>query len=158
MTTPRRQRDWVDIFVDESTADGTLDQEGLIDQTLSNRGKTLVRMIIGLNIQSALEVVDSVATMIYSVGIGLISSEIGETDTQINVGVQNDVTASGWLFRRRLVVRQGYDGGVRIEADIRAQRKLLYGVPRIFIQNSSNVGTPFTVTSTGLIRCLYLLP
>ena len=158
MTTPRRRREWQDIFVDESTTSGGLDQEGLINESFRNKGMTLVRMIIGLDIVAVSPVSGDPDNMIFSMGIGMISSEISETSTEINVGIQGDDPASGWLFRRRFLVYKDLRVHTRMDLDIRSQRKLMYGVPRLFLSNNAGSGTAFVVQTTGLIRCLYLLP
>jgi len=156
MTTPRRSREWQDTFIDESGAVADTDEALLVDTTETNKGKTLVRMIIDLTALPDAIVFANTSVMEVDLGIGMVSTEV--VLGSINVGLVGEVPQSGWLWRRRVFV--GRDGSylLRIEADIRAQRKLLYGEPRLFVAYSLQAGTAFTVDVTGLIRCLYLLP
>ena len=159
MTTPRRRREWQDFFIDEVINVGEIDQEQLVRQEgLDAKGMTLVRMIIGLNVISDGIVNDSVDIVEINLGVGLVSFDILETSLEINVGNQNDVPMSGWLWRKRVLVGEIWQSQNRIDEDLRSQRKLMYGQPRIFVSSSLNSGTAFAVEVTGLIRCLYLLP
>ncbi len=157
MTTPRRRREWEDNFIDEAGTTAETDEALLIDVTESNKGKTLVRMIIDLAVLPTSIIFNSTDVMELNLGIGLVSSEV--VTGSINVGISGELPQSGWLWRRRLLVMEAGNAGlIKIDADIRSQRKLLYGEPRLFLSYALEAGTSFNVSVTGLIRCLYLMP
>ncbi len=158
MTTPRRRRMWSDRFIDEITLTGAIDEELLFNpgDLDIGKGSTLVRMIGDLSLAPNADVSGSTNSMILSLGIGLVSPEVVEGSIQ--VGLEGELPMSGWLWRRRLVIQESNPVQKIIEFDIRAQRRLMYGEPRLFISNDVNVGTTFSVRTNGLIRVLYLLP
>ena len=159
MTSQRRKREWQDFFIDEVTADGEIDQEQLTNQGLLEvKGYTLVRMIIRLDVIADAIVEASTDSMVMSLGIGTVFGDLAETSASLNVGAEKDVPVSGWLWRTRLIMGEQWQSMVRINEDIRAQRKIMYGQPRILISSSLNSGVAFTVETVGLVRCLYLLP
>jgi len=158
MTTARRRRLWSDRLIDEDTVVAGVDEELLInpgDIDEIGKGSTLVRMIISLSIQPLAIVPVSVSTVIMSYGVGLTSPEV--TEGTINVGLEGEVPSSGWLWRDRVVVRESAPIPLRLNFDIRSQRKLMYGEPRLFLANDADVGVSFIVRTKGIIRCLYLM-
>ncbi len=158
MSTPRRRRQWTDRFIDEVTMSGTGDEELLInpaDADNIEKGSTLVRMIIDLTVHPEAIVNDSINSVIYDAGIGLVSPEMPALS--VLVALEGENPMSGWLFRRRITIFANNVIPMRIEADIRAQRKLMYGEPRLFLGVNVGTGATFNVTTTGLIRSLYLM-
>jgi len=160
MTTPRRKREWQDFFIDEVTVVGTQDQETLVQEgALDVKGLTLVRMILRLDIMAdAVVASGSADVMELDAGIGIVFGTLPEASTNLNVGSQDAVPASGWLWRIRVNIGEQWSSFYRVDADIRSQRKLMYGSPRIFFAAFLRSGLSFPVETTGLIRCLYLLP
>jgi len=161
MTTPRRRRDWHDSFIDEAGTAGGNDETVLLDAAPdgANKGRTLVRMIIDLHIQASAPVATGTDLMQVNLGIGMVSEDVLEGS--ISVGTEGDTPISGWLWRRRVIVAENLSANLAllsVEGDIRSQRKLMYGEPRLFIQYTAQTGTAFAVSTTGLIRALYLLP
>jgi len=158
MTTARRRRTWTDQFIDENTTSGALDEDQLISEAQLveiSKGATLVRMIGNLTVIPTATVNDSTDVMIYSMGIGLVSTDV--ISGSIDVSSEADTPMSGWLWRVRELVFEANTDVLRINFDIRAQRKLMYGEPRIFMANDLFAGTSFTVSVSGIIRSLYLL-
>ncbi len=159
MTTPRRRRLWSDVFIDESTESGGFDEDLLINPADdADKGMTLVRMIIDLTLTPGVFVSGSVDAMIVSLGVGLTSDEV--VAGSILVSLEGEVPMSGWLWRWREILLESPStpGVLRIYDDIRSQRKLMYGEPRLFLGTLTSHGTPFTVLTQGLVRSLYLLP
>ncbi len=159
MSTPRRRRQWTDRLIDESTANAAFDEEFLInpgDTDDIGKGSTLVRMIGDMTVHPITIVNNSVDSMVFAMGIGLVSAEV--VAGSINVALEGEIPMSGWLWRRRITVFQANMDSLRVEFDIRAQRKLMYGEPRLFLANNVGTGPTFEVVTTGLIRSLYLLP
>jgi len=157
-----RRRMWTDSFIDETGTVSQTDEQLLIatpDLDDIGKGATLVRMVIGLSVHNSnAETADLGSLTEVVMGIGLVSPEV--LVGSINVGLQDEDPMSGWLWRTRRVVtaRTDQHNVLYIEADIRAQRKLMYGEPRLFITYTSQLGTAFGLTVIGLIRSLYLLP
>jgi len=159
MTTPRRRRTWTDQFIDEVTAAASIDEDLLIseaDLLDIGKGSTLVRMIGNLTVHPSTISNDSLDSMVYSMGIGLVSPDV--VAGSIDVSSESDTPMSGWLWRVRETVFEANVDALRINFDIRAQRKLMYGEPRIFMANNVGTGPTFSVTVTGIVRSLYLLP
>jgi len=157
MTTSRRRRMWTDRFIDESALPGNFDEELLINPAdEAEKGMTLVRMIIDLWLRPAAVVAGSAETVEVDLGIGLVSSEV--VAGSIRVDLEGEVPMSGWLWRRRVIVAERPETILHLEADIRAQRKLMYGEPRLFIGYVTDAGDGFSTNVTGLVRSLYLMP
>ena len=131
MTTPRRRRQWSDRFIDEVGIPPEYDEELLINPAdEADKGMTLVRMIIDLTCNPVPFVNGSLNTIEVAMGVGICSAEV--TAGSILVALEGETPMSGWLWRRRFTIQEvnGYGGNVRIQADIRSQRKLMYGEPR----------------------------
>jgi len=158
MTTPRRRREWFDTFVTETTGPAQSDEKILVDVGEENKGKTLVRLIIDLSIQANVAVPSSTERIQMGLGIGVVSADLPAGS--VNVLVESDIPMSGWLWRTRFTITEltNFSGIMRIHADLRAQRKLMYGEPRLFIGGSLDQGDGFNAQTLGIIRALYLLP
>ncbi len=151
----RRRREWEDFFISEQTPSESGDTTILSkDGAPDSKGKTLVRIIIGLDVKATLPTGAGGDHMVLSMGIGLASEGIL---SQISVGTEGDVPISGWMWRWRGVVSEIGITPVRVDLDIRSQRKLMYGQPVLWIFNGQYQGTVFDVDTFGLVRCLYLL-
>ncbi len=154
----RRRREWEDFFISEQTPSESGDTTILSkDGAPDSKGKTLVRIIIGLDVKATLPTGAGGDHMVLSMGIGLASEGIL---SQISVGTEGDVPISGWMWRSRLLIPENQNAVpvIRLTADLRAQRKLMYGEPRLFIAYVLGQGDGFTVEVVGLLRALYLLP
>jgi len=159
MTTARRRRMWTDRFIDEVGVPGEFDEELLINPgDEAEKGMTLVRMIIDLTLRPVPPVSGSLNTVEVSMGIGLVSSEVNAGS--IRVDLEGETPMSGWLWRTRFTIGETLNetGDRRINVDIRSQRKLMYGEPRLFIGYVLQQGAGFFVETVGLIRSLYLMP
>ncbi len=160
MTTQRRRRQWIDNFVDEAGTTGQTDELNLSgdgDPVKAEKGSTLVRMIVDLVCIPSVFVGNSVDTMEINLGVGIVSDDLALGS--LNVGIQDEIPISGWMWRRRSQIFEGPSAPMwRVEMDIRSQRKLMYGEPRLFISYATGQGTPFSVDVSGIVRCLYLLP
>ena len=159
MVTARRRREWVTLHINEVTADGELDTRVLLPEIPTvpggHKGETLVRLIIGLDIMGDAIVNDSIDIMDMTMGVGIVGVESGVS--AIDPAEVDEVPASGWMWFARYQVGETWDSAKRIDLDIRAQRKLLYGEPRLILAANLNSGTAFAVETVGTIRALYLL-
>ena len=162
MTTPRRRRVWHDTFISEAGTAGSFDEATLLEASAGdNKGRTLVRMIIDLHLQASAPTSSGTALMQIDVGIGMVSADV--VAGSVLVGNATDFPISGWLWRRKVLVAENITSGgplavLPLYADIRSQRKLQYGEPRVFLAYTAQTGAAFAISTTGLIRQLYLLP
>jgi len=157
--TTRRRRKWEDFLISEVTADGTQDTHILtIDSgTNANKGRTLVRLIVGIDVIPDGAVENSVDNMNVALGIGMVSTEAFNAGAFPDPNTSLDSPLTGWMWRWNGTVYENPESTrVRIDFDIRSQRKLMYGFPVLIINADANSGTPFNVETRGLIRCLYL--
>jgi len=157
----RRRREWQDIYISETTASGTEDNQTLVTGTgVSTKGLTLVRMIIDLMVGPAVPVSGSTDRMLWSAAIGIFSDEAISTVTFPSPSAQEDVPVTGWLWKTQKMIPEGAGEQtelIQINVDLRSQRKLMYGRPVLLIGSNPELGVVFDTKVLGLIRCLYLL-
>ena len=157
----RRRSIWSDTIVNETTADDTQDSADLLVeyQEDESKGMTLVRLIISLNLYPNAFVGNSLNAALMSMGIGIFSREMVDLGDFPEPGVANNIPQTGWMWRDQYVVSENPQPSlVRISLDIRSQRKLMYGLPFLVIDNEDATGMGFTMRVRGVIRALYLLP
>ncbi len=159
MTTARRRRVWQDFRVAETTPDGAVDALDLVKESTAGevKGMTLVRMVISLTVMG--DALSSTSTILMNIalGVGLVSFEAGIS--LIDPANQDETPSSGWMWRYLGTISDNLNQPLlRLDYDIRAQRKLMYAEPRLFIANNVNSGAGFVIETFGIIRCLYLLP
>jgi len=157
---PNRRREWEDFLINEVGGTGTQDSAILSAGTIgTSKGKTLVRMIIGLHVASDGFSISALAGMNVSMGIGMISEEAFVGGAFPDPNSQTEHPLTGWMWRWRGQVYENIlaGGNHRIDVDIRSQRKIGYGTPALIINYDLNGGADFSVSVLGLIRCLYLL-
>ncbi len=158
---PPRRRIWDDAIISENTATDTQDSTDLLPsfQEGETKGFTLVRTIIGINIAPAALVDASVDRQKVSIGIGVFSREMIDIVDFPEPGVSNNIPLTGWIWRSQYIVSENAAvQTLRIDIDLRAQRKVMYGVPFLIIDSTVQSGSSFAVLTTGIIRSLYLLP
>ena len=154
-----RRREWQDFKISEVGGDATQDSVQL-EGSGEPKGKTLVRMIIGLDVMPDGVVFGATNSMNVSMGIGMMSEEAIASLQFPDPNVAGDNPVTGWLWRWRGTVINGADatGSMRrIDVDLRSQRKLMYGRPILVIDYNLNGGIDFSVEVQGMLRCLYLL-
>ena len=157
--TPRRRRQWQDNIIQETTSSGTQDTDALIGGAITEtKGLTLVRLIIGINIHPVTPVDSGVDLQSVALGIGMFTAEAIAAGVLPDPNVEDEQPVTGWLWRHQTIIGEWPPAGVRIDADIRSQRKVMYGGTQIVINNDAESGSAFSVVTTGLIRALYLLP
>ena len=160
MATQRRRRQWQDNLINEDTPsvgqDNAVLLAGDIDDT---KGMTLVRTILRLDVLATSPAIDNVDVQTVTMGIGMISAEALAISVFPDPNNATDIPLSGWLWRWCGCIIENSNGGgiVRIDVDLRTQRKVMYGSPVLIINNDPQTGTAFNVRTIGLIRCLYLL-
>jgi len=158
---------WEDTLVNEDITSGGSALVGLtlqLDDT-SKRGSTITRMLIRLNFHE--EVLNSgTALQRVDLGIGIASQEAFALGVTALPAPQTATERPrlGWYFREEVMVRSSTtDTGfgvpvLRVQADIRAMRKLENGELYLRMNSVGSVGVDFTVRAVGLIRTLVRLP
>jgi len=159
---PARRRVWDDAIVNEDTATGTQDSTDLMPnfQESETKGFTLVRLIIGLDLTpNPPGVSTSADQMLMHLGIGVFSREMIDVVDFPEPQLSNNIPMTGWLWRATYVVAENVQvKNVRIDLDLRSQRRLMYGVPFMVMNAVLHNGVAFNVATTGMVRSLYLLP
>ncbi len=155
-----RRREWQDFMFGGVIANGARTVTNLIrsDQNEA-KGMTLIRTIVRLDLNPN-PPGDAGAQRI-SLGIGMFATEaeaIGVT-AMADPALPEDKPLTGWLWRSSGAVLDTGAGNViwRIDEDIRAQRKVMYGAPSLMVTSVASFGVAFPTELTGIIRCLYLL-
>ena len=158
---------WADSVLNMSTAGGG--SQSLVNlglpalSTLQRRIErfTLIRTIIGIDIGATVR--DSgEGDQSFALGIGIFPEE---SDTVAELPDPRDDQAfpeRGWIWRgvyRVYAVAVG-DQNVsrnRVDLDIRGQRKVENGRPRLISKNQDDQGVSTAVTVSGMIRMLFLV-
>ena len=155
----RRRRQWQDFLIDRSVVNAAQGAEVLLSGDVDDtKGMTLVRMIIRLDVTANVLAGDSTDQQIVDMGIGMISAEGILATAYPDPDTAGDIPLTGWLWRTRGVVLELPQQAIwRIDLDMRAQRKVMYGSPVLIIDNNPGAGLTFTIQIIGLIRMLYLL-
>ena len=159
---PRRASDWIDTLIGFTVATGAQDLTSLMTGVapVNVRRQTLVRTLIDLSLYST-SVAGAWGTQIAAVGIGITSQEAFAAGVVADPITAGDQPSRGWIYRNRLVVAQNGEGHPvvhRLQADIRAARKLDDGECFIVTNNTTDLGTSFTLQAVGIVRQLWLLP
>ncbi len=154
-----RKRIWAENVVNESTTSSgadTLDLTAGLGE-IDFKGYTLVRMIIDLTLGPLVFAANSLDSQRMSLGVAMVSDEAAIAGAFPDPNT-TDRPLTGWLWRAQAPVSEDPSvGNTRIMADIRTQRKLMYGVPYLTIFNDAWTGAgPFEVQTAGIFRCLFL--
>ena len=157
---------WADSIVSLSIASSSrsLVNLGLPDLTALQRRIerfTLIRTIIGIDIMPVVR--DSgEGDQLLSLGI-LVSSDTADITTEIADPADGDShPLRGWVWRYRTrcyasAVDDQNIYGRRVDMDLRSQRKIENGRPRLVVRNEPNQGVATAFLVSGLIRMLYLV-
>ncbi len=154
---------WADNLVDQEQAPALgSDNEDLMPALSQDerRGLTIVRLLIDLAVTPS-PTNGVVGTQTSLMGIGVASFEAFGAGVVPDSNVETDRPARGWLWRSSLVILDDADNVVpsmRVQADVRAKRRVDDGVPFLNMVNQDRTGTAFTIRVTGIVRVLYLLP
>ena len=156
-----RRREWQDFIINDDVGSDTVSIENLLRGDVNEtKGMTLIRTIIRLDVHLILFGGNN-GQQVVSMGIGMFSTQAEAAGTASlaapNVAIEKPLT--GWLWRSVGVVPDDMTPGYpwfKIDEDIRAQRKVMYGSPSLLIFNGASGGTAFSITVSGIIRCLYL--
>ncbi len=157
---------WSDTLISESVAGGAgrdakflgLPSLGALARRIERF--TVTRTIIRLDIAAAVR--DSgEGDQVFDVGIGVVQDTQTVVADMPNPSLETEYPTMGWLWRSRfriyaVAVDDQNVNLVRLDLDIRAQRKLQNGRMVLISTNNDNQGTSTAVQMSGLIRMLYI--
>ncbi len=159
---------WADQVFSESVgagSPGALDRSFLGLNTLNALERriqkfTLLRTIIGIDIMPTVRDPGEGDNLL-SIGIGIVSDGVSQADSP-DPADESSFPIMPWVWRARyrvyaVAVDDQNVNRVRVDLDIRAQRKLDNGRPALMTRILDFQGTPFAITITGAIRMLYLV-
>ena len=158
---PRRRSAWADTVVNSTLVSGGAGVGIRLSNVLFPDETTLVRTILCLSIQPSTPVADSVDLQLTFLGLGVTSEEAFGVDALPQPDDIIDFPILGWVYRCGWNVLEcaGLNIPViRVDQEIRAQRKLGRGTSYAIFKNEPGAGTPFTVRFFGTIRQMFLLP
>ncbi len=160
----RRRSLWVDTLIEFNITTGgqqSIGFNGPQATAIESEGFTVVRTILNLWLMATAPAAGNDGYQRVDMGIGLVTSEA------IGAGIlpdPNDLTDApihDWIWRGKVVVAQDNVDVFppeKVYHDLRSQRKMAAGTLFFIAQNVALIGTAFTVTFQGLVRCLYLRP
>ena len=157
---------WADSILNVNVASATSSLLNLGLPTLSVLQRrierfTLIRTIIGVDIAPTVR--DSgEGDQLVSLGIGVFSEQADTIAELPDPTVAEDFPLRGWVWRARyrvyaVAVDDQNVSRCRVDLDMRSQRKMENGRPRLIVANGANQGTPTAINVMGLIRMLYLV-
>ena len=126
------------------------------------RGCTIVRMLIGIQIMPSNPNTAN-GTQRVMIGVGVTSDDAFSAGALPDLETDADFPVQGWMYRDSFVVVDIASGGnpgmvVRIEKDIRAQRKIDRSTPFLVLRTNTIQGSTIGVMYSGIVRILYKLP
>ena len=159
---PKRATTWLDTFLDTSLADAGQFTTGLMfsfDQDEAV-GMTLTRLLLCLQLSALVgNTIDS--QQIIDIGIGTASAEAFAAVVLPDPNQATEFPEKGWIYRCRHLVNGDAANQllpVRIELDLKSQRKIDTGVVWLSMQSITNGGTVVATIITGSVRLLMKLP
>ena len=159
----KRRTSWEDtIFDADAIAEGSAGVNFALDGTLSqadSQGLTLTRCIGDLTFLSG-TTAGANGQQRLSLGIGMASREAFTAGVLPDPESETEEPARGWVYRTVLGVTQSVQAQpmVRLQFDIRAQRRLDSGRLWVRVVNLDVGGTGFNILVCGIVRSLFLLP
>ncbi len=159
---PRRRTQWMDNNFGALIANGGDDVQDLRGPLglRDIQGSTITRIVGSISIHSA-TIAGAYGVQRVSIGIGVASEEAVTANVVADPETEGDVPAGGWLTREVRVIGQNGTGTWPVDRwqfDLRAQRKLVGGVPFLVLENTNLTGTSFTIRFDVNIRILLILP
>ena len=159
-----RQMRWIDTLVDLDVSSGA--QIGLdLTATLEDnerRGLTLTRTLVHL-VTAGKEITEvSPGHNVVDLAIAMIDADALTASAFPDPNTGTDEPGRPWVWRDRVFVRHDAASGQiffpEVRVDLRAQRKMGNSRTVLIAVSTFIVGSTFSVTVHGLIRCGYLLP
>ena len=161
----RRTTAWDDqLILSTALSDGVTGSVILAENVgdSEHRGCTIVRMLIGMQFMP-INPGGINGQMAVTIGIGLASDDAFSAGALPDPEVDADFPVAGWMYRDRFVVGNLTPGAgpylvLRVEKDLRAQRKLDRSTPFMSVRPDLVNGSAFSIIESGIIRILYKLP
>ncbi len=155
---------WVDTLIEFNVSSGgqsSVGFNGPQDTAIESEGFTVVRTVMDMWLMATAPASGNDGYQKCDMGFGLATSEAIGAGILPDPNTLTDAPIHDWMWRGKAVVGQDNVDVLpptHIFMDIRAQRKMAAGTLFFIAQNVALIGTAFTVTFQGLIRCLYLRP
>ena len=161
----KRVTAWDDQLVLGTTLfDGVTGSFILVENSADSekRGCTIVRILVGMQFVPAVPNAVN-GLMVVTLGIGVTSDDAFSAGALPDPEVDADFPVQGWMYRDRFMVADVASGGnagaiLRVEKDLRAQRKIDRSSPFMSVRVDNIQGTAFSVIESGIVRVLYKLP
>jgi len=158
----RRQPLWIDTIISESTLNLGIDMEDLMEtpSQFDKFGLTLIRTLVDLTIQPE-SLFGAVGVQALDFGIALLEQDAFAANAVPDLNFEDDSPGRGWVVRKRTMLQDHTTAGAvptqrHILLDLKSKRKIGDMELVTMILSNSALGTPFTVNTQGLVRCLFL--
>ena len=161
----RRRRAWADTIFNLTVASaGSITPLDLLFDLPEMTTKTVTRLIIGYDLFPEPQGSNEVGIQRVHAGIGVVSSEAFALAAVPDPGTSIDFPTLGWAWRDVHSIAINEDstfGGQqfvypRVDADIRAMRKVDKGILFFAVDNILSTGSSFSIRIVGMVRALCL--
>ena len=158
-----RALEWHDTLFDQTLGSAAQAGIDLLSNLARNErsGATITRIILNLMFDAQLTQNQDILQVV-DMGIGVFSEDAAVASAFSDPDTEIDQPARGWLYRGRGMVRleigENLYEGVRVDKDIRAQRRLDRGVLYLVVDSNTTEGTSATIVLRGLVRVLMRMP
>ena len=157
-----RRTGWEDTTISLGAAEGAQGSQQLMTSFEADErmGMTISRWIAELGIYSN-SIAGAYGVARVSIGITMLDADAAAAGAFPDPNASTDEPPRGWVWRTHCLASQNGVGTpivVRCLFDIRSMRKFDSAVAYIIVNNESLVGTSFTISVAGILRCLILLP
>jgi len=154
----RRRMTWIDNLFSVDLTTGGQTVQGLLAAVSANDmvGRTLTRTILCLDYNPPIDIPSGRQNVFMGIGIASQDAFLGSVTPDPET--EADQPMGGWIYRCRHTVSARSAGGLRIDADIRSQRKIQTGELYMVITNLADEGVAFTINIRCLTRTLWRLP
>ena len=158
----RRKTQWVDTLIASTLTEASQTTFSLLGDliTYDTEHMTLVRSIVDLQFYPLLSTIEADESNIVDIGIGLASQDAFAASALPDPVTEADAPIKDWVWRHResIINRANqFANLVHVLRDLKSSRVIGKGELYITFDNNSSQGGGFSVTVTGLIRCLFKL-
>ena len=158
---PSRPTRWVDTLMTRDVGDGTEQRQDLQGDLgdLEKRTATIIRVILDINSWSTtLAGAYGVQRVVF--GLGVAPEDAWAVGVVPDPSAPTEKPVRGWLWWGLVYAAQNGTGAPvlsRIQADLRAARKVENGHIYLVMKSTNRQGTPFTTSVEGTVRILMKL-
>jgi len=154
---------WVDQILSMAVASGAQGIQqtspALADLPLRLERFTAIRTIIGIDIGPTVRDPGE-GDQLVTLGIGVVTQEALVANVVPDPNSATDFPQRGWMWRARyrvyaVAVDDQNVARVRVDLDLRSQRKVENGKVVLIVNNDANLGVATSITVHGVIRMLF---